>query len=420
MSKRPRYLASAAVWLVLLSLVLAPAMSPPEAHHSTPRQALQRYLANAAKHGKTQNAQGVWLQSAQSVLLHHRGNVPLPAASLTKVATTLAALRTWGPLHRFPTLVGAIGTISEGVLHGDLVVYGGSDPFFVWEDAIMLGNTLEQAGITRVAGSLLVVGRFYMNFVLEPAKAGGLLKQGLNAAVWPKSAKAQYRTLPKGTPKPRVVISGPVKVAKAPLDGQTPLIRHRSLPLFDILKRMNTHSNNAMADMLAIAVGGSGKMRQVAAHAAGVGKSELRLSNGSGLGRSNQISPRAVCALFIAIHNLLQPDGLNISDVFPIAGRDHGTIARRKLPRHAIVKTGTLNNVSTLGGVILTREHGPVWFALLNQGSNLPALRTHQDTLLKSVTRVWGSPDAPPAPFKPFEFVMERERDSILIRQSRY
>ena len=182
MSEKPRYLASAAVWLVLLSLVLTPVTTLPEEHDRSARQALQRYLAGIAKHGKTRNAQGVWMQSAQSVLLHHRGDVPLPAASLTKVATTLAALRTWGPLHRFPTLIGAIGAINEGVLHGDLVVYGGGDPFFVWEDAIVLGNTLERAGIRRVVGRLLVVGRFYMNFVMEPAKAGGLLKQGLNAA----------------------------------------------------------------------------------------------------------------------------------------------------------------------------------------------------------------------------------------------
>lgn len=409
-----------AVWLVLLSLALTPATTLPETHDRTARQALQRYLANAAKHGKTRDAQGVWLQSAQSVLLHHRGNVPLPAASLTKVATTLAALRTWGPLHRFPTLVGAIGAIREGVLHGDLVVYGGSDPFFVWEDAIVLGNTLEQVGITRVDGRLLIVGRFYMNFVLEPAKAGGLLKRGLNAAIWPESAKAQYRTLPKGTPKPRVAIAGPVQVAQKPLSGQTPLVRHRSLPLFDILKRMNTHSNNDMAKMLTIAVGGSGKMRQTAARAAGVSNGELRLHNGSGLGMSNQISPRAVCALFITIHRILQADSLNIADVFPVAGRDDGTIARRKLPRHAVVKTGTLRSVSTLGGVIFTRQHGPVWFALLNQGSNLPALRTHQDTLLKSVTRFWGGLDDPPAPFRPFDFIMELERDSILIHPSRY
>ena len=149
-------------------------------------------------------------------------------------------------------------------------------------------------------------------------------------------------------------------------------------------------------------------------------RNELRLRNGSGLGMSNRISPRAVCALFIAIHNLLQPDGLNVSDVFPVAGRDNGTIAHRKLPRHAVVKTGTLGSVSTLGGVIFTRKHGPVWFALLNQGNNRAALRSQQDTLLTSLTRAWGGVDDVPESFRPFNFAMELERDSILNRQSRY
>ena len=102
MSKRPWHLALATVCSVLLNLVLAPATTLSQEQGRAARQALQRYLANAASHGSAQDAQGVWLQSAESVLLHHRGSVPLTAASLTKVATTLAALRTWGPLHRFP------------------------------------------------------------------------------------------------------------------------------------------------------------------------------------------------------------------------------------------------------------------------------------------------------------------------------
>ena len=420
MSKRPWHLALATVCSVLLNLVLAPATTLSQEQGHAARQALQRYLANAASHGSAQDAQGVWLQSAESVLLHHRGSVPQTAASLTKVATTLAALRTWGPLHRFPTLIGTTGTVRDGVLHGDLVVRGGSDPFFVWEDAIILGNSLAQAGITRVNGKLLVVGRFYMNFVLDPVKAGGLLKQGLNAASWPRDAKAQYYTLPRGTPRPRVAISGAVQVAPAAPEGHLPLVRHNSLPLFDILKRMNIYSNNAMAEMLTIAMGGSGNMRRTAVRAAGVNNGELRLSNGSGLGRSNRISPRAVCALFIAIHHQLQPDGLSVSDVFPIAGRDNGTIEHRELPRHAVVKTGTLDSVSTLGGVIFTRKHGPVWFALLNQGDNRSALRSNQDALLTSLTRSWGGVDAAPESFRPFDFVMKFERDSILNRQSRY
>ena len=416
MTKGPRFPALVTLCFLLLSLVLAPATGLTQERDRAAQQAMQQYIANTARHGSTPAAQGVWMQSAKSVLLHHRGNAAMTAASLTKVATTLAALRTWGHMHRFPTLVGAAGAIRDGVLHGDLVVHGGDDPFFVWEDAIILGNTLEQAGIRRVDGRLLIVGNFYMNFILEPARAGGLLKQGLNAGDWPREAETQYHTLPRHTARPQIVISGPVQVAKALPAGHTAIVRHDSLTLLDILKRMNVYSNNAMADMLTTAMGGSNNMRQAAIQATGVDPSEMRLSNGSGLGDSNRISPRSVCALFIAIHQLLQLNGLSVSDVFPISGRDGGTVEGREIPTHAVVKTGTLNSVSTLGGVIFTRAHGPVWFALLNRGNSRAALRAQQDALLQDLTRTWGSVEDAPSAFRPSNFEVEFERDAILAQ----
>ena len=416
MNKGPRRPALAILIVLLLSLFLAPAVILPQERGRAAQDVLQRYLANTARHGSTRDEQGVWMQSASSVLLHHRGDTPLTAASLTKVATTLAALHSWGHLHRFSTVIGITGAVRDGVLHGDLVVRGGSDPFFVWEDAIILGNTLEQAGIARVDGRLLVVDDFYMNFALEPGRAGGLLKQGLNAAAWPKEAETQYRTLPRGTTKPEIRISGPVRVARSLPEGFTAVVRHDSLPLFDILKRMNVYSNNAMAKMLTTAMGGSEKMRQTAVQATGMDAVELRLVNGSGLGEGNRISPRAVCALFIAIHQFLQVSGLSVSDVFPIAGRDGGTIEERDMPRHAVVKTGTLDNVSTLGGVIFTREYGPVWFALLNRGSRRSTLRAQQDSLLQHVSRSWGRVEEVPTAFRPLNQEMLLERDTILAR----
>ena len=417
MKKSPPCRALTALRLLLLGLLLAPAVTLPQEGDRAAQEALRRFLVNTARHGSSQDAQGVWVQSADAVLLHHRGSAPLTAASLTKVATTLAALRTWGPLHRFATVIGTAGVVRDGVLHGDLVVRGGSDPFFVWEDAIVLGNTLARAGIRRVEGRLLIAGPFYMNFVLEPARAGRLLRQALDAAAWPREAVTQYRTLPRGTAKPQVRISGAVQVVRALPEGHTPVIRHDSLALFDILKRLNVYSNNAMSDMLTIAMGGTGKMRQTAIEATGVDPDQLRLSNGSGLGESNRMSPRAVCALFIAIHQLLQLDGLGVSDVFPIAGRDGGTVAGRDIPPRAVVKTGTLDEVSTLGGVIFTRRHGPVWFALLNRGSRRSALRAQQDALLQQVTRTWGGVEVVPSAFRPSDVEAAFERDAILTRR---
>lgn len=89
---------------------------------------VETYLAQLAGRGFSPTAQGVWLQMEDPspqrdrilVLGQHQGSTPLPAASLTKVATTLAALQHFGPQHRFVTTWLATGPLTaEGVLQGD-------------------------------------------------------------------------------------------------------------------------------------------------------------------------------------------------------------------------------------------------------------------------------------------------------------
>jgi hypothetical protein len=53
---------------------------------------MQQYLAQLKTQGLPIEQQGVWLQSGLFLLAEHKGQTPLPAASLTKIATTLAAL----------------------------------------------------------------------------------------------------------------------------------------------------------------------------------------------------------------------------------------------------------------------------------------------------------------------------------------
>ena len=171
-----------------------------------------------------------------------------------------------------------------------------------------------------------------------------------------------------------------------------------------------------MAEMFTAALGGPPHMVQLAARAAGVPVDELRLINGSGLGPANQLSARTVCALFAAIHRLVTPAKLTVADVFPVAGIDRGTIRRRHLPVYTIVKTGTLRQVATLAGVLLTRVHGPVWFTLINQGGNLWGFRTQQDALLQSLIARWGAADPPPASFIPTSPLTDTIRKDVLVR----
>jgi D-alanyl-D-alanine carboxypeptidase/D-alanyl-D-alanine-endopeptidase (penicillin-binding protein 4) len=385
-------------------LVLAPDLN------SAAATTVQQYLKELAALGLVTADQGIWIQSGPILLANNYGTVPLPAASLTKIATSLAALKTWGPDHQFETLISATGPVKNGVLHGDLVIQGSGDPFFVWEEAIALGNSINKLGINRVSGNLVITGNFAMNYKTDPAEAGQLLKSGLNAASWTNTAAAQYLTLPKGTPRPQVVISGSVQVGAIPFKNanggydllspkQILLLRHRSLPLSQILKEMNIYSNNEMAEMLANSLGGALEVQQKAAIAASVPQTEIQLINGSGLGVENRISPRAVCAMLMVIERELSPHQLSVADLFPVAGRDRrGTMQTRHIPVATVVKTGTLNDVSALAGVMPTRDRGLVWFAIVNRGTDVVGLRTKQDSLLQRLLHQWRvSPTLPAA-----------------------
>lgn len=349
---------------------------------------VQQYLKRLEGLGMSTENQGVWIQSGPVLMANHQGTVPLPAASLTKIATSLAALKTWGPDHQFETLISATGPIKDGVLQGDLIITGSGDPFLVWEEAIALGNSLNQLGIKRVTGNLVITGNFAMNYTSNPSVAGQLLKQGLDAQMWSSVAAAQYLNLPYGTPRPRVVISGSVQAVTLPVPKQILLLRHYSLPLAQIIKEMNIYSNNEMAQMLAQSLGGAQSVQQLSAIAAGVPQSEIQLVNGSGLGVANRISPRAVCAMFVAIQRELLPHQLSVADLFPVAGRDRrGTLETRHIPTATVIKTGTLSDVSALAGVMPTRDRGLVWFTIMNRGADVEGFRAGQDQLLQRLVQ---------------------------------
>ncbi|MEL6130529.1 MAG: D-alanyl-D-alanine carboxypeptidase [Cyanobacteria bacterium J06628_4] len=363
---------------------------------------LDNYVAGLTGIGFSADQQSVAVDVGRYPVARYQESRRLPAASLTKVATTLAALERYGVDHEFETRVGWSGTIVNGTLQGDLIVQGGDDPLFVWEEGITLGNTLQQLGIQQVTGSLVVIDQFVMNFNTDPLASGELLKQAMNSAAWGWEVEKQYATLPAGTPKPTVQIQGPVKVASAaPTLAQASgwLVRHRSLPLAVILKAMNIYSNNVMAEMVANLSGGPAGVVKIAEQV-GVAPGEISLINGSGLGEDNQLSARAVIVLMQAIQARLQPYNLNFADLFPVAGTDTGTLIDRTLPVNASVKTGSLAVVSALAGAFPTAEKDVVWFAIINYGNGLETLRSQQDRLLAALEQQWGKASQPPQQIK--------------------
>lgn len=351
---------------------------------------VQKYLTNLSQRGKDPASQGVWLESDWRTLADHRGKIPASAASLTKIATTLAALEKWQIDHQFITEIRTNGSIYNGTLQGDLIVRSEGDPLFVWEEAIVLGNSLARLGIKKIAGDLIIVRGFSMNYELEPQLVGKLFKQAINKNVWSSTVKKQYQTLPLNTLQPQIAIAGRVRVREITPDNTSLLITHKSLPLSEILQQMNIYSNNKIAQMLADMIGGGAIVAKIAANVAAVPQQEIQLINGSGLGEANRISPRAACAMFKAIENRLASRQLGVKDLFPMGERDRvGTMLDRRIPRGVVIKTGSLWRVSALAGLIPTEERGDVCFAITNFGTGIGEFRQDQDNFLSELTQHW-------------------------------
>ncbi|WP_019503100.1 D-alanyl-D-alanine carboxypeptidase [Pseudanabaena sp. PCC 6802] len=364
----------------------------------TAAEVVKTLLLDLKASGYSELDQGVWIQTNSGALLAtHQGTRPLPAASLTKLATTLAALSTWEPDFQVVTIASTRGEIVGNTLQGDLIVQGSGDPVFVWEEAIAMANALNRLGIQRVQGNLIVTGFFAMNFETDPQKSANLLQRAFDSANWDDEILKQYAKLPQGTPKPRIAIAGATRYELSiPSTSATKeLVRHSSVPLRRMLQLMNIYSNNTIAEMLATSMGGREVVIQKASSAAGISPEQIRLINGSGLGQQNQISPQAAVAILIALQNRARSLNLTLADLLPVSDCKCGTIDIRHLPPGALVKTGTLSDVSALAGMLPTRDRGPIWFAIINRGEgDIETFHNAQDRLLRSLNQKWGGPNA--------------------------
>jgi D-alanyl-D-alanine carboxypeptidase/D-alanyl-D-alanine-endopeptidase (penicillin-binding protein 4) len=105
------------------------------------------------------------------VLAELNPDLPLIPASTAKLATAVAALDVLGPEHRFSTELLARGALTGGVLHGDLILRGGGDPFLDLADLLGLAVHLKNSGIREVDGRFLIDDSALPRFAeIEPSQ----------------------------------------------------------------------------------------------------------------------------------------------------------------------------------------------------------------------------------------------------------
>jgi len=359
--------------------------------------------------------QGVYIESTNGTpLLSQEAQKAVHPASVSKVPTTLALLRKLGPDYRFTTTFSARGVISEGTLHGDLLVESNGDPAFVDESALLVADRLRELGVTQVTGQLRLHGN--MTFDWQADEDGLRLQRALAGSVSPAALAAvrafelenptgptPEKLLPVGirflgaaeltpTSNPTPASSAAPTPSAAPTSMLVrPLLVHRSQPLLPLAKSLNDYSNNIFKP-LADAAGGPAAVEALARSAVpGSMQSEIKLGDGAGTDPANRLSPRAAVKLLRALEEELKKSGHGLTDILPVCGIDDGTLRRRldgpdEVGR-VVGKTGTYGDygASALVGAIPTSDRGTVYFAILNHGVPVPEARRRQDRFVRAL-----------------------------------
>ncbi len=325
------------------------------------------------------------------LLYGHGATVPGTPASVTKLATAVAALAALGPEHRLTTTV--VRTAPDRI-----VLVGGGDPTLE-----LTGLAADTAAALRGAGTTSVALAYDTSYFAGPAQhpigpnenlalvTALMVREGrldgsssgpaTRADDPAKAAAAQFAALlrrhgvtVRGTPAPG---SG---------SGGARLAAHGSAPLADLVERMLTNSDNDLAEALVRQTAlATGRPATFAGGAAAV-RAELTrygvplagavFTDGSGLARADRLSPRTLAALLALAASPAHPQLRAVLTGLPVAAFT-GTLTSRFTggPGAGLVhaKTGTLTGVNTVAGTVLTRSGRLLAFSFMADDASSPA-----------------------------------------------
>jgi D-alanyl-D-alanine carboxypeptidase/D-alanyl-D-alanine-endopeptidase (penicillin-binding protein 4) len=414
-------------------------------------------------------------------LVSINATTPLVPASNVKLLTTAAALHYLNSDFRYRTFLVTESPVVDGVLRGDLVLYGTGDPALSWRFSDSRTATLEALadsllaqGITRIEGSVVGDASYFTgagrhadwdprdrdDWFAAPATALSFNENVVTLRIVSRETSAQptvltvpngalagvpvinkstfvssgpTRPLRMGRPQPEspIVVSGdfrrgsrdqwrlvtvdnPPQYAAAMLEralsdrgitvtGPTRaefnpnrsllsgvrdwsasehpriLATHRSPELLELLKVTNQESHNLYAELILKTLGrvvegdgsfegGARAVTRFLVDVVGTGGDGVHLVDGSGLSRTNLVSPAAFVSALSYMSQTDHWDALWAS--LPEAG---GKGRLRRMGRSPAAsnlraKTGTLTNVSALSGQLTTMEGERVAFSILQNG----------------------------------------------------
>jgi D-alanyl-D-alanine carboxypeptidase/D-alanyl-D-alanine-endopeptidase (penicillin-binding protein 4) len=407
----------------------------------------------------------------------------LAPASNVKLLTTAAALHHLGATYRFRTFLLADGPVENGVLRGDLVLYGTGDPalsdrFFGSRTAVFerLSAVLRDAGVRRIEGDVVgdatllpgpllgtgwdpddlnewfaapasalsfnenvvtlrveaqrtgqpplvhtlpegaelpianeattVAGRSRVGMAilredpLDSMRVAGEIRQG-GRDVWrrmtvsdpPSYAASVFRSVLEAD---SIQVRGRIRAAVDPTRGVLPqdalwapgmvtadnqppeiLAIHDSPPLHELLAVVNKESHNLYAELVLKTLGrvvagdgtyrgGVGVVEEFLRSEVGVNPEELSLADGSGLSSDNRASARVFVQ---TLEHMARSSAWPVFwETLPEAGnpRELRRMYRTPAARNLRAKTGTIEGVSALSGLVRSGNGERILFSILS------------------------------------------------------
>ena len=126
-------------------------------------------------------------------LLSHEATTAINPASLSKLATTVAALDLLGPTFVWRTPVYVDGPVRDGVLQGNVYLRGSGDPRLVVERVWLLMRRLQGLGIQKIQGDIVLDRSAFDLPERNPASFDGEPLRPYNAA--PDALLVNFKSL---------------------------------------------------------------------------------------------------------------------------------------------------------------------------------------------------------------------------------
>lgn len=339
---------------------------------------------------------------SNEICFEHNAQQLFVPASITKLFTAVAALEILGGDMTFRTRLYCIGEVSEGVVHGSILLKGSGDPRLGSDDIRMMFQTLRDHGVHAIEGDCILDDSLFDRAYFGPGSimdnigyswngaVGALMIDAKSAVIAPVSggiffdddavAALFYRAdieLPRIMQEIGIDFSGSVVMGTLPRKSRALVALESDAPLLDYITHMLRESDNVYADVLFKLIGrahsrevgswktGAEALRSVL-HDAGISTDGIQLLDGSGRCRYNLVSPEHVFRLLQWV--LGQPYAQDFVDALPASGLC-GTLVKRltEYPGAVRAKTGTLNGASGLCGYVCnSTRYRP--FVLLENG----------------------------------------------------